>query len=300
VLLLALYDGERCSGFLYLGAKLNLERYNKEDRSFLSTLASQLSVLEVNSRYLEQAQADAQQMTALTHRVVSAQEEERRHLALELHDEALQQAMLVVRQLSDASNMSEVAEVMPLARSVATSLRRTCLELRPPLLDELGLVEAFRWLARQTEERSGGQISMHFTCQGEWLERPAADAELALYRVGQEALSNVFKYAGADRVIMRLKREKHGGISLLISDNGRGLQQRRPLAENLGLAGMHERMAAIGGRLHMRTSPGRGVTIHAFYAPDQPAERETREPLPLAHSTTTQQEPRFIWEGLRA
>lgn len=264
VLLLALYDGDRCSGFLYLGAKLNLESYNKEDRSFLSTLASQLSVLEVNSRYLEQAQADAQQMAALTHRVVSAQEEERRHLALELHDEALQQAMLVVRQLSDAGTMAEVAEVMPLARSVAASLRRTCLELRPPLLDELGLSEAFHWLARQTEERSGGQIAIQITCQGDWHKRLTADVELALYRVGQEALSNVFKYAGANRVALRLKRTP-GGISLLISDNGRGLQHRRPLAENLGLVGMHERMAAIGGKLRLRTSPGRGVTIQALY-----------------------------------
>src|SRR5207248_705568 len=81
-------------------------------------LAAQLAVLEVNSRYLAQAQDDAQRLAALNHRVVSAQEEERRHLALDLHDEALQQAMLVVRQLSDASTMTEVAEVMPLARSV--------------------------------------------------------------------------------------------------------------------------------------------------------------------------------------
>ncbi len=300
VLLLALYDGEHCSGFLYMGPKLNLEHYNKEDRSFLSTLASQLSVLEVNSRYLEQAQADAQRMTALTHRVVSAQEEERRHLALELHDEALQQAMLVVRQLSDASNMSEVAEVMPLARSVATSLRRTCLELRPPLLDELGLVEAFRWLARQTEERSAGQIAIQLTYQGDWRERLPANVELAFYRVVQEALSNVFKYAGANRVVVRLKREGHHGLSLLITDNGRGLQQRKPLAENLGLAGMHERMAAIGGRLHIRTSPGHGVTIRARYSSIEAVEHEINTPIPSLWSPATQTEPAFIQEGLRA
>lgn len=295
VLLLALYDGNRCSGFLYLGAKLNLESYNKEDRSFLSTLASQLSVLEVNSRYLEQAQADAQQMAALTHRVISAQEEERRHLALELHDEALQQAMLVVRQLSDAGSMTEVAEVMPLARSVATSLRRTCLELRPPLLDELGLAEAFHWLARQTEKLSGGQLAIQIACQGDWQIRLPADVELALYRVGQEALSNVFKYAGADQVAIRLKCESDGEISLLISDNGRGLQQRLPLAENLGLAGMHERMAAIGGRLHIRTSPGRGVAIRALYPSTRPPASEISAPArPQAVP-----EPAFVWEGMR-
>ena len=265
VLLLPLYDSYRCSGFLYLGPKSNREPYSKQDASFLGTLASQLSVLEVNSRYLEQAQASAQQLAALNHRVISAQEDERRHLALELHDEGLQYAMLVVRQLSDASNMAEVAEVMPLARSVAASLRGTCLKLRPPLLDELGLEEAFRWLARQTEELSGGKISIEVECIGPWETRPADDIELALYRVGQEALSNIFKYAGANRVSIRLRRKASSDISLLVSDNGRGLGQRQRVAENLGLAGMHERMAALDGSLQIRTTPGRGVTIRAVY-----------------------------------
>lgn len=273
VLLLALYDGNRCSGFLCLGPKSNLEPYSKQDYSFLSTLVSQLSVLEVNSRYLAQAQADAQQLAALNHRVLSAQEEERRHLALELHDEALQQAMLVVRQLSDAGTMSEVAEVMPLARSVVASLRRTCLELRPPLLDELGLAEAFRWLARSTEELSGGICTISVDCQGCWETRPPNSVELALYRIGQEALSNVFKYAGANRVVIRLRRETHGAISLLISDNGRGLRQKRRAAESLGLVGMHERMTAIGGCLQIRTTPGRGVTIRATY----PSQKDDEE-----------------------
>jgi signal transduction histidine kinase len=261
--LLPLHDSSRCSGFLCLGPKFNLEPYGKQDASFLSTLASQLSVLEVNSRYLEQAQADAQQLAALNHRVISAQEEERRHLAFELHDEALQQAMLVVRQLSDASTMTEVAEVMPLARCVVAGLRRTCLELRPPLLDELGLEEALRWLARQTEEHSGNQLQIQVLCTGCWETRPPAGMELALYRVGQEALSNMFKYASASRAVIRLHRKQDGAISLLISDNGRGLQQKQRQAENLGLVGMHERMTAIGGTLHIRTSPGRGVIIRA-------------------------------------
>ncbi len=267
LLLLALYSGNRCSGFLCLGPKLNLEPYSKEDRSFLCTLASQLSVLEVNSRYLEQARANAQQMAALTHRVVSAQEEERRRLALELHDEALQQAMLVVRYLSDASNMAEVAEVMPLARSVVSSLRRTCLELRPPLLDELGLAEALSWLARQAEERGEAKVAIQVACPGDWRTRLPANVELAFYRVAQEALSNVFKYAGASKMRIRLRRTKRGSISLLISDNGRGILKQRPLAENLGLAGMYERMEAIEGTLRIRTNPGRGVTIRAFYQP---------------------------------
>jgi signal transduction histidine kinase len=277
LLLLALYSEARCSGFLCLGPKLNLEPYSREDRSFLSTLASQLSVLEVNSRYLQQAQANAQQMAALTHRVLSAQEDERRRLALELHDDALQQAMLVVRQLSDAGTMAEVAEVMPLARAVVVSLRRTCLELRPPLLDELGLAEALLWLVRQAEERCEPQVRLQASCLGNWQRRLPASVELAVYRVAQEALSNVFKYAHANLVRVRLHWTPRGTITLLVADNGRGILKQRPLAENLGLVGMYERMEAIGGTLRMRTHPGHGVTICAFYhyaqgkEPDAPA-----------------------------
>jgi signal transduction histidine kinase len=157
---------------------------------------------------------------------------------------------------------------MPLARSVVTSLRQTCLELRPPLLDELGLAEAFQWLVRQAEERGGSHLTGQVICRGSWSKRPPADVELAFYRVGQEALSNILKYAGASRVVLRLYRRSAGPLSLLVVDNGRGLLPRpRRRAENLGLIGMHERMVAIGGQLQIRTTPGRGVIIRATFCP---------------------------------
>ena len=272
LLLLALYAGEQLSGFLCLGPKHNLEPYTRQDTSFLATLAAQLAVLEVNSRYLAQAQDDAQRLAALNHRVVSAQEEERRHLALDLHDEALQQAMLVVRQLSDASTMTEVAEVMPLARSVMESLRHLCLELRPPLLDELGLEEALHWLAQQTGQRSktsGANLHIRVRCHNADQPRLPASVELALYRVAQEALSNAFKHAGASEVVVRLRRSRSGTAALLIADNGRGFRRYQPVKDRLGLVGMQERVLAIGGSFQMRTSPGRGVIVRAVYI--QPA-----------------------------
>jgi signal transduction histidine kinase len=272
LLLLALYTGEQLSGFLCLGPKYNLESYSRQDTSFLATLAAQLAVLEVNNRYLAQAQADAQRLASLTHRIVSTQEEERRHLALELHDEALQQAMLAVRQLSDASTMTDVAEVMPLARAVVESLRHTCLELRPPLLDELGLEEALPWLAQQTERHSkttGGGLHVQVRCDDSDQPRLPADVELALYRIAQEALSNVLKHAGASTVVVRLRRCRSGKVVLLIADNGRGFQRHQLFKDHLGLVGMQERMLAIGGSFQIRTSPGRGVAVCAVYV--QPA-----------------------------
>ncbi len=268
ILLLGLYDGEMLNGFLCLGPKKNIEPYDRQDMSFLATLVAQLSVLVVNNRYLSQAQADAQKLSALNHRVVSAQEDERKHLALELHDEALQQAMLLVRQLSDAGTMTEVAEAMPLARSLVTSLRQTCLELRPPLLDELGLEEALHWLAQDTGKR--GKLHITVSCKGLRGKRLSASVELALYRVAQEALTNVVKHANAHTVAIRLHQRPCGESSLLICDDGRGFQRQSIQAEHFGLASMHERMVAIGGRMHVRTNPGRGVAIRVTYA--QPGE----------------------------
>ncbi|HEV2660008.1 MAG TPA: ATP-binding protein, partial [Ktedonobacteraceae bacterium] len=273
VLLLALYDGEQLRGFLCLGPKLNFEPYSRQDKSFLTTLAAQLSVLEANTRYLEQAEADAHQLTALNRRVISAQEDERRHLALELHDDVLQQAMLLVRQLSDASSMTEVADAMPLARSLVTGLRRTCLELRPPLLDELGLEEALDWLAQQTEQRAAafGSLHVQVSCVNTAHIRLPADVELAFYRVAQEALANVLKHAQASQVCIRLRYHTGGEMSLLVCDNGRGFARGQMTSERLGLVGMHERLAAVGGRLQMRATPGRGVIIRATYTTAKPA-----------------------------
>ncbi len=275
VLLLPLYDGDYLSGFLCIGPKLNFEPYSRQDKSFLVTLAAQVSMLEVNSRYLEQAEADAQKLTALNRRVISAQEDERRHLALELHDAVLQQAMLLVRQLADAGTMSEVAETMPLARSLVTGLRQTCLKLRPPLLDELGLEEALHWLSKQTEQRAGrgeqqtesGAFTVSVSCEGTADVRLPADVELAFYRVVQEALSNVLKHARANRVTIRLRYNSHVGMSLLICDNGHGFIKGQTTSEQLGLVGMHERMGAVNGSLQLRTNPGRGVSIRALYRP---------------------------------
>ncbi len=265
VLLLALYDGDQVTGFLCLGPKKNLEPYGRQDKSFLATLVAQLSVLEVNNRYLVQAQADAQKVTALNHRVISAQEDERKHLALDLHDDVLQGAMLLVRQLSDASSISDIADAMPLARSVVTNLRRTCLALRPSLLDELGLAEALRWLVKQTEQLSAGKLRLELRCVGVTTQRFSGMVELALYRVAQEALANVMKHAQASKVIVRLHYSRHGQISLVIADNGRGFRMGRLPEESLGFVGMYERMDAIGGYIQLRARPYRGVIVRAIY-----------------------------------
>jgi signal transduction histidine kinase len=286
ILLLPLYDGTTLQGCLCLGPKANSEPYSRQDRSFLATLVAQLAVLEANTRYLEQVRTNATQLAALNHRIVSAQEEERRHLALELHDEVLQQSMLLVRQLADAGTMSEVAATMPLARSVVKSLRTTCLELRPPLLDELGLPEALHWLTQQTAQRGHIQIDLQLDLQGINItgKRAPNEVELVLYRVAQEALTNVLKHTRASRVKLRLRYSRLGTITLVVADNGCGLQHVPP-SESLGLAGMKERMQAIAGSFRLRSSYGRGVVIRATYRP--PAISQILNERPSGHEAIT-------------
>ncbi len=265
VLVLPRYDGNSLRGCLCLGEKLNQEPYSRQDKSFLETLAAQLAVLEASTRYLDQVHA--QQVTALNRRILQAQEDERRRLALELHDDVLQRAMLLTRQLTDLADGPSVAQTLSLARSITNSLRSTCLELCPPLLDELGLPEALRWQAQQMEQQNGTRvIFQERTTTDRPFQRPGGDVELTLYRVGQEALTNVVKHAEASLVRVRL-RNARGSIALLIVDNGRGLQRSRPLTGSLGLTGMAERMQAIGGKWALRSSPGRGVAVRALYHP---------------------------------
>ncbi|QBD77651.1 hypothetical protein EPA93_17270 [Ktedonosporobacter rubrisoli] len=258
LLLFPLFDGYALRGYLCLSHKLNNERYSRQDLSFLETLGAQLVVMEANTRYLEQAHRDALQQASLNHRIIQAQEEERRRLALELHDEALQQAMLLTRHLADNRGDTKIAEMEPLARSLVSSLRATCLELRPPLLDELGLTEALSWLARQSEQR--GKIRVSMQCIGD-PRRFSAEKELALYRVAQEALANVLKHAEASKVRIRLRYSGEDKVVLLVADNGRGLRRARPLTGSLGLAGMAERMEAVQGSFRLWAREGKGVVV---------------------------------------
>ena len=161
--------------------------------------------------------------------------------------------MLLTRQLTDLADDPALEQTLSLSRSISSSLRSACLELCPPLLDELGLPEALRWLAQPTEMQSGVHVAFQKRVMTDKLfQRPPADVELTLYRIGQEALTNVVKHAEASLVQICLRRNVRGAITLLIADNEHGLQRSRPLTGSLGLTGMAECMQAIGGKWALR------------------------------------------------
>lgn len=216
---------------------------------------------------LDRQEENAVQLRGLSQQLLQAQEEERRRLARELHDEAAQAltSLLVrLRLLERAHNPEEaqirVHELRELTAQALEEVRRVALDLRPTILDDLGLGPALEWRVDEFNRSGEVQATAEIAAPDRRLPR---DIELALYRVGQEALSNVARHADARQVTVRLAAQPEE-LVLTIADDGRGLSpapQERP--SGLGLVGMRERMAMVGGRLDIQSAPGRGVTVRA-------------------------------------
>jgi len=199
-------------------------------------------------------------------RVVEAQELERARLARELHDEtgqALASILLGLRQLEEAVETDEArtaaADLRTLVVTTLQSVRRLAVELRPSALDDFGLVPAVERLAATVSEHAGPIVDV-VARLGE--ERLAPDVETALYRIVQEALTNVVKHASAARVSITLV---HKGMTavVVVEDDGRGFDPASARRDALGFAGMRERVALVGGRLTVESSPGAGTTLVA-------------------------------------
>src|SRR5581483_6726080 len=198
-------------------------------------------------------------------RVVSAQEEERRRLALELHDEtgqALTSILLGLKAIGGAKTKEEAeqaeAEVRTLVVQALQDVRALAVELRPSALDDFGLGSAVERLAQTFQERSGIETTMQTTLE----TRLPPEVETVLYRVVQEALSNVVKHAEADRVSIVIG-QRDGRVVATIDDDGRGFAEADVREDALGLVGMRERLALVGGTLEIESTPGAGTTVAA-------------------------------------
>ena len=198
-------------------------------------------------------------------RVVSAQEAERRRLALELHDEtgqALTSILLGLKAIGAAKTEEEAeqaeAEVRALVVQALQDVRALAVELRPAALDDFGLGSAAERLAQTFQERSGIETSVQATLD----DRLPAEVETVLYRVVQEALSNVVKHAEAERVSI-VVGQRDGTVVATIDDDGRGFAEADVREDALGLVGMRERLALVGGTLEIESTPGAGTTVAA-------------------------------------
>jgi signal transduction histidine kinase len=199
-------------------------------------------------------------------RVVEAQELERTRLARELHDEtgqALTSILLGLKSLDDRAvrddERAAVAELRELVVSTLQNVRRLAVELRPAALDDFGLVPAIERLRDIVEEQGG--ISVDVQSNVGDLRLPP-DTETALYRIVQEAFTNVLKHAAASRVSVRLDRGE-AGVTLVVHDDGRGFDPEGIREGSLGLVGMRERVALLGGRLTIESSEDAGTMLKA-------------------------------------
>lgn len=197
-------------------------------------------------------------------RVVAAQEQERRRLARELHDEtgqALTSILLGLRTVEEAggeSNMrAAVAEVRELVRATLQDVRQLAVELRPKALDDFGLVPALERLTDTFREQTGIALEFHSTLPA---GRLSPEIETALYRIVQESLTNIVKHARAGSVSITLGR-KRNAVTVVVEDDGVGFDPARTREEGLGLIGMRERVALVGGRLTIESRPGAGTTF---------------------------------------
>ena len=205
----------------------------------------------------------AGQMRSLSRRLLEVQEEDRRHLARELHDEfgqilaAIKLHLHAARATAGEAARPSLEESMNLLQRAGEQVRSLALELRPAILDTAGLGGTLRWLARQHEQRTGVPTEV----VGQWSE-VGADAAIACFRVVQEALTNVAKHAHPSRVWIEMAEDEEWR-HLTVNDDGHGFDvawmlEHAPGQGHLGLLGMKERVQILRGTLQIDSSPGMG------------------------------------------
>ncbi|HYI25880.1 MAG TPA: sensor histidine kinase [Thermomicrobiales bacterium] len=232
-------------------------------------------LVETFNSTLDELEHDQAQLRHLAIQVIEAQEDERKRIARELHDDTAQVlfAQLLRATALKSSPHREVRETASQLESLTgeaiESVRRLALELRPPALDDLGLREALEALAQRFSDTTGIDVDLNL---GEFRNRLRAEVELVLYRVAQEALTNTGKHARASRVSIVLRREP-GRVDLTIDDNGTGFDPgaaaiRDEQGLGLGLFGMEERVSLVGGVLAVRQLAPNGTRVAASIPTD--------------------------------
>ena len=245
----------------------------------------QIAVYAIYRDITERKKAE-EQLNQYARRLLEVQEEERRHLARELHDEigqTLTAAKLNLKIIAPdvppavAGRLDDSIQILD---RLLVQVRQISLDLRPPLLDELGLVPALRWLVDQQAQRA--RLRVTFTASVEGLEIDPA-VQTACFRVAQEAITNTIRHGSAKSVAVELRREADR-LWLSVRDDGAGfdpaaLQQGAAQHSSLGLVSMKERALLVRGGLEVRSAPGRGTEIRAWFPPALPGTVFAAEPL---------------------
>ena len=243
------------------------KRVHIESRAvaFHDSAGMRVGYVSVNRDITDRRHAEVT-IRALLNDVITAQEDERRRIARELHDDTAQTltSLLVgLRAVEESRGLEQAREAAGTLRaSVAAALegvKRIARGLRPSILDDLGLEEALERLGAETTRAHGFSVDLHVS--GTRQPRLPEATEVALYRIAQEALTNTGKHAAAKSVSVLVHRDQ-ATVRLVIEDDGQGFDVTDALSERqLGLVGMRERANLVGGSMTVESSPGRGTTI---------------------------------------
>ncbi len=241
------------------------------ERDLLRSLAGLVGIAVRNTELLERLQQKEQVLQGLLRKTLTVQEEERRRLSRELHDETSQVLSALIMNVDllesqapvDPASSARISAVKSLAEEAARNLDRMLFELRPALLDELGLEPALRWYIAQMSDL----WNLNIDFEGARLGRLPDHIELAAFRIVQEAISNCARHANPAHVRVAV-RTSEGRLLLDVEDDGVGFDamevaERARSGEAVGLEGMRERAELAGGVFHVDSVPGRGTRVVA-------------------------------------
>jgi PAS domain S-box-containing protein len=231
------------------------------DTSWANFRLSDGTMIGIGQDVTERKRAE-EEREALSRRLVSVQEEERRTIARELHDEIgqiLTGLRLMLEWTSQKTGL-ELAEIKDLAAQISERVKDLSLNLRPPMLDDLGLVPTLLWHFERYRAQTGIHVRFHH--RGVGAPRQPGAGEITVFRIVQEALTNVARHAGVAEVTVELWAES-GSMWLRVEDAGRGFDPAALGALSSGLSGMRERALLTGGSLAIESRPGEGTRLLA-------------------------------------
>lgn len=273
--------GTRVIGVLHV-SKLVATPFSADVVHLLQMVADRAAIAIERSQLFEQVRVGREQLDSVSRHLLSVQENERRHVARELHDEIGQVLTAVKISLQRASKTSappgtssgevERTALAPLEESVVAveaaiaAVRDLSLNLRPPMLDELGLMAALHWFANRQAKNGAFECILDATPPA---QRPPAEIEIACFRVAQEAVTNAARHARASRVTIRM-RPRSQRLDLRISDDGIGFDTNAHRAhavrgESLGLLNMEERVRLANGTFSLKSKIGGGTVVRASF-----------------------------------
>lgn len=264
-----LFTGSRLLGLYILGPKRGSEIFDVTDLEIVQVIMRLSSVTMQNIQFIDELQQQAAEKEKLHQQVINAREEERKRVARELHDQIIQSLASMNYQLTNlrsqlsADQRDHIVEVQSNLQQTLVDVRRICADLRPPALDNLGLVSAVRSRLRSLEQQSSIEVFLHVI--GDQRQAIPEDVAITLFRVMQEALNNVLKHAEAQTVEVQLYIQPDE-ICLVVRDDGKGFHVPQRLGQliedhHFGLVGVRERLDMIHGTLYISSLKGEGACI---------------------------------------